>query len=304
VPPPEEGEGEGLWGPYIYPASVHLLSGEAGVGKSTLLYNLAVSAARGSSFAGIDFKKPIRVLYVDLESPEYVFRRKLDLVCEGERPAGLGFIRQLDDIERRVPELEALIRENEIELLIVDTLSSAFSTVDENDNAEANRQGQLVRDLVARTRCAVILVHHLGKSQLSSGVYKARGASARAGFVDVVMNLEVLGGNTVRLNLVKSRWTGGNDRLTLRKLGEDLFEAVETSEDSDVTLLVRCQDAILELLSDGLKWLRKEIIAGLPRYSEPTVTRGLSGLVQTGKLVKPARGVYRNPSGPLSEIEF
>ena len=50
--PLEESETESLWGPFIFPGSNVLVSGDSGVGKTTLLYNWAVHAARGEEFAG------------------------------------------------------------------------------------------------------------------------------------------------------------------------------------------------------------------------------------------------------------
>ena len=56
--PLEESETESLWGPFIFPGSNVLVSGDSGVGKTTLLYNWAVHAARGEEFVGITLPPP------------------------------------------------------------------------------------------------------------------------------------------------------------------------------------------------------------------------------------------------------
>src|SRR5215470_11718958 len=64
IPPPrKEDKIPRHWGPFLYPSSLHLLSGDAGVGKTTLGYNLALSLANGESFLGFKPSRPLRVLY-------------------------------------------------------------------------------------------------------------------------------------------------------------------------------------------------------------------------------------------------
>ncbi len=56
--PLEESETESLWGPFIFPGSNVLVSGDSGVGKTTLLYNWAVHAARGEEFRRYSLPPP------------------------------------------------------------------------------------------------------------------------------------------------------------------------------------------------------------------------------------------------------
>jgi RecA-family ATPase len=185
----EDEEVGSLWGSFLFPGSIHLLSGEAGVGKTTFLYGLAVKATRGYAFVGLSFSRPLKVLYVDLETPHTLRRRKLRLVADGQPVEGLAFL-ATGDLERNLQELTVAVKEHGFDLVIVDTIGEAFHTEKEDDNAEANRQMNAVRQLVTATGCAVILVHHIGKGWQSKGGHKARGASARAASADVVLNLE------------------------------------------------------------------------------------------------------------------
>jgi hypothetical protein len=46
----EEPKIESLWGPFIFPSSMHLLNGSAGAGKTTFFYNFVIKASRGEDF--------------------------------------------------------------------------------------------------------------------------------------------------------------------------------------------------------------------------------------------------------------
>jgi predicted ATP-dependent serine protease len=288
----EDEEVDSLWGGFLFPGSIHLLSGEAGVGKTTFLYNLAVKATKGQEFVGLPLPRPLRVLYLDLETPQVLRARKLRLVAEGQPIEGLAFLTTVN-LERNLQELTVAVKEHGFDLVIVDTIGEAFHTENEDDNAEANRQMTAVRQLVTATGCAVILVHHIGKGGQSKGVHKARGASARAASADVVLNLESRSEDVICLEMVKNRWVGGVSKLPLRKIGEDLFEVAELVGEETVPEKFKAQESILEML-DGDSLQAKDIVAkGREQgFSESTVKRALSDLVQLGKVDKPGRGVY------------
>jgi hypothetical protein len=76
-------------------------------------------------------------------------------------------------------------------------------------------------------------------------------------------------------------------------VGEDLFEVVELIEEETVTEKFKAQESILELL-DGDSLQAKDIITSVmgQGFSESTVKRALSDLVQLGKVDRPGRGVY------------
>lgn len=288
----DDGYVDPLWGDFFFPSSIHLFSGEAGVGKTTFLYNLAIKGAKGEPFLEIPFSKALRTLYLDLESPDRLQRQKLNLIAEGDPPGGLAFIVSLN-LERDLAEIISLVIEHGFDLVVVDTINEAFETEDEDSNAEANRQMQLIRQLVQMTGCAVILVHHLGKRGQERNVYKSRGASARAASADVVVNLEGLTEDTIKLEMAKNRWVGGKSTLFLRKVGEDRFELTSQEGEETASEKYKAQGVILEMLQSGAMQ-RKDIIDRVvgEGYAKPTVERALSDLVQSGRVKRLKRGVY------------
>jgi len=131
---------EPLWGNILFPESIHLFSGDTGVGKTTFLYNLAIEGATGESFLDIPFSRPLRVLYLDYETSNPLKILKLNRITSGDRPEYLAF----DSIDftsnKNLDTLIKITQENGFNLVIVDTINEAFRTQKEDDNAEANRQ--------------------------------------------------------------------------------------------------------------------------------------------------------------------
>ena len=302
IPPPEAGDDtDALLEPFLFPGSGHLLSGQAGVGKTTLAYNLAVKAARGEEFLGLPFARCLRVLCVDLETPKSLHRRKLHLIAEGKLPDGLGFIRNVGNLEKELPRLAALVREHHFDLVIIDTLTSAFQLQDENDNAEATRIMRAIRnELIEPYGCAVLLCHHLGKDPSGHGIYKGRGASAFPAQADIVLNLEAKDQDTLCLEMVKNRWLGGVHKLFMKKVGEDIFEPYQVPGEEDVMPRFKAKRFILRLLADGRQRQCKDILTEGKKegHREPTVERALSDLRQLGKIVRPCYGRYALPGSP------
>ncbi len=283
---------QSIWGDFLFPGSIHLLSGEAGSSKTTLLYNLAISGARGASFLDIPFTNPLRVLYLDLETPDILRRQKLNLISDDNRPEGLAFINSMN-IESGIRELIEIVQFHGFELIIVDTINEAFDIHNEDDNAEANRHMQVLRKLVNQTGVSIIIIHHLGKRAQESSTYKARGASARPASADVVMNLVCVNEDTVKLEIAKNRWNGGKYELHMKKIGEDRFEVTEQTGEESYTAIKEAQQAILEMLKPS-PMKRKDILVKLQDsgFTASTSERALSGLTQLGKVRRPSRGLY------------
>jgi predicted ATP-dependent serine protease len=286
-----------LWGDFLFPESIHLLSGETGIGKTTFLYNLAIKASRAEEFAGIPFSKPLRTLYLDLETPSALRIQKLKVIAE-DKPNGIYFL-SLAKIQTNSIELLSLIRDLEIDLVIVDTINEAFDTQKEDDNAEANRQMETVRRIVKESGCSVILIHHIGKGDSTKRSYKARGASARPASADVVLNLVGKSEDIICLETATNRWIGGINKLFLKKAGEDKFETVEGDlEDLTSIEKYKAQQAIAEYLKEQGESQRNIIVEALvgQGYKRSTLDRALSDLFQLGEVRKPKRGFYSLPA--------
>lgn len=283
---------EALWAGFIYPGGVVQLNGEPGAGKSTLAYGIASHAAQGKDFLGESFSRKLKILYADLETPEWLRREKIEAIC-GELPRGLELLTDLD-LGRDIDELIGLCRERGYDLIILDTQSKVFVMENENDNAEGNRKAKLLDRLKLETGAAVLLIHHTSKNTEGKSVYRGRGASAIAGSVDIVCNLESLDRDTIKLSVSKSRVPCRFASLTLRKAGNDKFERAESEAGITGINIFQVQDFILDLLSGRVERETPEIIqlAEQEGFSKRTTERSLKRLREAGRVIQVRRGVY------------
>lgn len=294
VPPPES-----LWGGILYPGCITQLNAEPGAGKSTLLYNIASFGALGKDFLGIPFSRPIKTLYIDLESPQWLQKQKIETIC-GELPANLHLLYEFN-LRRDVNELIKLAKEEKYDLIVFDTQSKALGMEDENDNSEANRMAILLRRLARETGAAILLIHHTKKGDGGKKVHKGRGASAIAGDVDVVANLETLDLDTLKLEIAKTRIPGVFQSITMRKVGDDKFERISIEGGHRGSELQSAQEFILSLLGDRREWRTAEILERAEKegFKKKTIENALRRLWESGRLLRPRQGVYSLPGNTL-----
>jgi hypothetical protein len=169
---------------------------------------------------------------------------------------------------------------------------------DFNDEAEARRQLQPWKRIADEFGCAVVLSAHPPKDRSRKGAARWRGSFARAEIVDIAFSIE---GNfqsdTLTLELVKDRTGCAIGKLTLRKVGG--FEVVEGADEDAASRFVL--NFVHKAHEAGKpEVVRAEIVAAAKEagWSEKTINNRLTALVQTGKLERPRRGVYRLPSQP------
>jgi predicted ATP-dependent serine protease len=283
---------ETIWGDIIFPSCITQVNSEPGVGKTTLIYNVCLYGVLGEPFLGLEFNRKLKVLYVDVETPDWKRTNKLRTIYPESLPEDLHFLKSLNFREEYL-DLLTLCKHERYDIVVLDTQSRILVMEQENDNAEANYYMGLLRQLANETGCAIVLVHHPTKGD-RKGVYTGRGASAIAGAVDVVVNLEMLDEEVIQLKVDKNRVVGDYQKLLVRKAGEDRFEPhVPPDGSSHGFEKFKAQDFVLSL-DDSRPWETGELIALGKRqsFSESTMKRAISGLAQSGKLMKVKHGVY------------
>ena len=294
-PPPS------LWADVLYPKCITQLNSEPGAGKSTLAYNICGLGATGQPFLGIPFSKHPKSLYVDLETPDFLIRHKIELIC-GMLPPNLHVLDNLN-LSEDFRDLLQICKEERYDLVVLDTQSRALAMEKENDNAEANYMAGLLKRIARDTGCAILLIHHSTKSDEGKAVYRGRGASAIAGAVDVVVNVDVLTDDTLRLSVEKNRIQQSGTKLYIRKAGEDRFEPCSGPDVGNEPgfAIYRVQDAIIDLLSKSSAPLRTgeitQTVQGAEGVDERTVFRALGRLAQAGKIHRPKKGYYEVRNG-------
>lgn len=281
---PEPQPIERLWGFCLYPRSVALLIGETGAGKSSVLYNLLISAALDLDVFGVAWQagRALNVFYLDQENTGQKRLIKINRLGLG-RPERVVFHDGADlSNPDNIQQLTEYCQTHDVDILCIDPLAGMFATINENDNAEAQRQMMSLRNIAEVGPC-VLAVHHTEKGAASN---YGRGAGARLGAVDVAFMLRtssLLDGegddtfkgesiqrdDILRMQCVKNRLEGRGS-LYMQMAGQDKFlpstfeawrEAFRKTVDPGSITGARLE--VENLLADGGTYTRPQIFSAL-----------------------------------------
>jgi hypothetical protein len=204
-----------LYGRALVRSFVSVLVAPGGTGKSLWAMVAGVSLATGISLLGERVYARTNVWLINLDDPMDELNRRFAAVrlhyrlqpdeWEGRFYMNSGEERGLFMAEMKLTEdgfavvhpdeeaLERHILDNAIGLLIVDPFAESHS-LEENSNPQMVAATAAWRRVARRTRCSILLVHHVRKGS-SGDIESARGAkaltdSARVGLVMSTMSTE------------------------------------------------------------------------------------------------------------------
>lgn len=199
---------EPLWGNWIFRNCVVLQAGEPGIKKTTYNYSFAKAIVDNEPFLEVKpTESGMTILMLDWESSDSLIKSRM---------RSMGYPKHCDhfllynDPRFTLQDIEGYVEKLGIrpDIIFVDPIRYAFAMRDENDNAEASRQAKFLRGIATKYHCAVIIVHHSSKAEMS-GWKKASGASARTSLSDISMNFDGLGegydSSIFRLSIPKNR---------------------------------------------------------------------------------------------------
>lgn len=180
-----------LWEDFIPLGEVTVVWGDGGVGKTTLLDDLA---ARISSNAPMpNGEKPVsgRVLIVGEEdSIEKVVKPRLREMGADLKNKKLGFIKVqisddmeddegIDDIHQYLPVIdEQIVELGDVRMLRIDPLSDCAGPFNLDKTQDCRRLLRPLRKLARRHNIAVVVINHLNKNQEQSGKHRGGGSLA------------------------------------------------------------------------------------------------------------------------------
>jgi hypothetical protein len=196
-------------------------------GKSLLALDIAAAAATGRSVLGYEPRKPIDVLYVDLEMTEADLRERLtDL---GYGPG--------DDLSRlhyyQLPSLPPLDAELGGEVLVSEAVNAGARVVVIDTMARAVKGGENDADTyrafywhtgrrLKTEGIALLRLDHAGKD----GALGQRGSSAKVDDVDIVFRLLQVDAKTLKLSRTHSRVPWVPQEVTLVREDEPALRHV------------------------------------------------------------------------------
>lgn len=185
----EDNKKEWLWENYIAKGNITLLSALWKAGKSTFLRCLFLAMAQEEEFAGQPTKKCKLLILSEEDRGEWSDKREevddalIESVLVWSRPIRIKpNLRQWTEL---IEEVTERCKEDEIDLVIIDTLTTFWPIDNENDSA------QVIKALVplynfTENNIAVLLVHHFRKGG-GDQAQASRGSGALPGFVDNII---------------------------------------------------------------------------------------------------------------------
>ncbi len=293
-----------------------MLTGDAGSGKSWVALDLVLSVDRGRPWLGGFKTRQGRTLYADEENGDPTVRMRLMQALRGGGQAedgtgcGVQFLSMagLDLSDKGVVEaMEALLRGEHFDLLVIDTLSSCHHA-DENDASGMRPVLDVLKRWMAVYGTAICLLHHRRKPSAGGddGQHAYRGSSALKAFIDAHLDLNPIKDTKGCANVrhVKARVRGPVDPFGIEVVdlpdGGTVVRATEHQKTDVQTKLDKAQEFILSQIESG-EWVPRQDIqkngqdAG---HSKNALDTARDLLVEVGKLEERKEGnkkFYRMP---------
>lgn len=176
-----------------------LIAGKPGSCKTYLTEYLSVCLVTGRDFLGLKTKQIRKILIVDMENGEEVWNERFRFIKNGlgmteELPIIIWYPTEIDLFkDHDYEKLKQIIKDNEIELVIIDTIARVMGSIDQNDNNQVNMlYMEKLRPLFFEFKnLNMLLIHHLRKSTGEDGEMMdlVRGAGDWVAQPNVVMCL-------------------------------------------------------------------------------------------------------------------
>jgi len=239
---------------------IALLSGETGVGKSTLITQMAIMFALGQPLFGLTPIRPLKIFVFQAENDDRDMWEKLDGTIENVvKPLGIKKYEELLKknllFEKESCGLkgEAFIKHVKKccevyrpDLIIADPLFSYIGS-DVSDQGKVSDWIRKLFDLCKKEQFAMFIIHHFNKprgEKKDSTVYSASGSAELMNTARVVFNIERKTGRFYRFSVFKRDdrlgWKDASNNQTneiLIKRAVPPFEFWSELNDDDLTEL-------------------------------------------------------------------
>ncbi len=281
-------------------------------GKTTLLRNLTVSLCTGKPFAPLgNFNLPKRVAFLDFEDTLTFLRQDLRVMLSAFSDADKARLNdnallicdvRLDDEDLslsntfHLAQITNRLKSFAPDLIIVDTISSAFQIRNENDNAEVRTfVMRILKRLAKDCNAGVIAAHHIGKAKSEEGAvreasHKGRGASSFADMSRIVLNLEKDAADPKSAILSCPKVKGQKFADTILKLDTETRWFKSAGEKHEPTNY----EIVLEFFADGKEHSTKDVVSEFEgEMSERTVKGYIRQAEKRKELTKKSHGKYQ-----------
>jgi AAA domain len=189
----------------------------------------------------------------------------------------------------KVEALKNFVVENEIGLVVIDSLSRFWRLENENDNAQVMKELSPLLDIAHETNATVLLIHHERKSGGEDG-RGIRGGSALFGAVDQAILLERLVGKPSNKRILKTIGRYDSPPEIIIELRENDYETVGTPAELSEAGRLEKVKAVLTTAYETVDVIMDK--AGEKRWA---TDRALMTLVDRGKAERKGTGKRNDP---------
>jgi KaiC/GvpD/RAD55 family RecA-like ATPase len=299
--------------PWMTTGSTHMIYGPRGAGKTFFALSIALAITRDTDFGAWSINQPVNCLYCDGEMmPQDMVARVRGLSHNTGKEAKTLYILSSGQLqyegipsvnisrEKHQKEIYEMIIENEIGAVFLDNISALTPGIDENVSTEWDNIAQWA-NIIKRTGCAVIFIHHAGKAGTQ------RGTSGREDMLDTVIKLKPVSADAadgLNVNVVfeKSRHIAGEKAMSsgFTLIGEPGKESLTWGFTGPGNVK---REKIIEMLVEGKTY--SDIVETL-NVSKKTIIKYKSFAVEKGIIKKTDTGFeYVNKhTGKIITDEF
>jgi hypothetical protein len=177
-----------LWPNWLPLGKLAILDGDPGLGKSTLLFDLAARVSNNGVMPDGSAGASGNVIILNAEDdPAETIQPRL--AAAGANPERVFHLGEIDAGNRRrqvqipddTPLIGRLIAQQDARLLIIDPLLAFLAGADANCDQHIRRVLQQISALAHEHGCAVICVRHLNKGASPKAVYRGSGSIGMIG---------------------------------------------------------------------------------------------------------------------------
>lgn len=268
-----------------------IIYGEGGLGKSYLVLQLLVSAARGESWLGLEApERPIRSGYVGMELTGYELQLRLRRILGADYQGGLGDMIQpisLSDLSARPNLLEPQtvsdciqwIRRSRLDLVVMDAMSRFHDGDEVKDGPRIMAAADRIR---MQSGACVMFVHHprsVPAGQTDTSNDSMRGHTKFRDDPTTILKLSRHVSGLLKLECTKANHADEPDPIFLAKAdsGHGFVTAQSPETKSD-----RHRDRVLQALMENPTGISTASIQAATGFARNTTWRHLKALAKQG----------------------
>lgn len=275
----------------ILPVGLTVLGGRPKIGKTNMGFQIAIAVATGKSFLGKDVSQG-KVLYIALEdNPRRIQKRlRKQGVLES---CEINFTTDFPNYKSGGKEaLKEIIEKKEYRLIIIDTSTRFFGTVDQMDLIQTSEIGGSLQELVLKFDQAILLIDHHRKQSndtFNNPIDDLLGSTGKSAPIDTALGIYRTRGKQKATFMIVGReieeqsFTLNFDKNSLT------WEFEKNSDEPDKNSRRGRVYQTMKDLACEKKLITTQNIASRMAESPSNVSIELKELIETGKVRKGER---------------